>query len=208
MKKLFYSVAVIALISILTSCGPKPAELILGEWTLDKMEAENLDEIAKLFFDETMAEADAAIADLQTEMDAVEGEEAEAQKIALQVQIDAVKEQKTSFTIESMTELLQKGLDEMKGEVSTFTEDGTLKEADGDKKWVLSEDGKTLTITQEGEEAIVSTIVELNATSLIVTFEKAKDEKVFKMKRIFKKGETTEEHDGEETEDETEEETH
>ena len=197
MKKLFYSLVVVALISILTSCTPKPAELILGSWKLDKVEVENLEELAQIQLDFQKGQADEQIASLNEQ---IEMEENEELKIAIQEQLDAQTAAKEELTLESLLKEANDYYDKIEGEV-TFTEDNKVA-GDMEGDWAISEDGKTLTAGIEYE------IRELNEKTLVIYYEEEKGENVIKTKNTYTKGETTdvteehdtEEHDGEETE--------
>ena len=190
MKKLFYSLVVIAVISILTSCTPKPEELILGNWTLDKVEALNLDELAVQSVELQKSLIDGQIASVEEQIATIEDEE---EKTTYQTQLEVLKNQKGEITVEKIKEDTKKGFDEMAGTISfTFTEDGKVNAQGKVSDWTIDEDGTTVTITTEGnEQPTVLTIEELNATTFAFSSEEGEGDNVVKMKMTFKKGEAT-----------------
>ena len=199
MKKLFYSLAVIAVISILSSCTPSPEELILGNWTLNKVEALNLDELATQSVELQKTLIDGQIASVEEQIATIEDEE---EKATYQAQLEVLKTQKGEITVEKIKEEAKKGFEEMVGTISfTFTEDGKVNAQGKTSDWAISEDGTTITITTEGNDPTVLTIEELNATTFAFSSEEGEGDNVAKMKMTFKKGEATDD-GGEETEEE------
>ena len=201
MKKLFYSLAVIALISILSSCTPKPEEQILGTWTLDGVEIENIDEIAQSMLDLQTGMIDEQIALLEEQVATIE-EEMEAE--LLQTQLDELTAQKAELTIENFKEEFNAQFEESKGKYKIeFLEDFTYKMTPDEEEgtWVLNEDGTELTFSG-GDEDQALTITELTAENLVLRFEQGEAETKMVMIMSFVKGES----EATETTDETEEE--
>ena len=207
MKNLFYTLAFIALISILTSCTPKPEEMILGAWNLEKSELENIDEFAQNMIDMQVLILDEQITQLQTQIDesSIEGEVE-----TLQPQLDALLAQKAELTIEKFKEGFLPKLEEMTdGFVLDFAEDKSYTKLPENNKgtWDLNEDASEITITGDDGESKNFTITELSAEKLVLKIEDGEEEMKMVMIMSFTKGEdevtdTTDE-DVEETDEET-----
>ena len=207
MKKLFYSLAFIALISILTSCTPKPEELILGAWNLDKTELENIDEFAQNMINTQVQILDEQISQLQTQ---IEESSIEGEVEALQPQLDALIAQKEELTIEKFKEGFLPKLEEMTNDfVLEFLEDKTYNKLPEDEKgtWSLNEDGSELSITDDDGESKAFTVTELSADKLVLKIEDGEEEMKMVMIMSFTKGESGATETTNEETDETEEET-
>ncbi len=203
MKKVFYSLAFVAIVSILSSCSPKPEEMILGTWTLSNIEIGNADEVAQTFLDMQVGILDQQILQLE-EMTATIEEELE--KETYLAQLNELKAQKAGFTLETIKEEFSKEFDNMIGSYKlVFNEDKSYKSLLDDKEgtWALNEDASVLTIT-EGERDVTFNIKEFTESKLDVSFEESQGEMAVKMNMTFTKGETSEEV----TEEVTEEEAH
>ena len=202
MKKLFYSLAFIALISILTSCTPKPEELILGDWILEDAEVLNLDEFVQNSIDMQKKAIDEQIAPMQAELDTSENE-----KPILKAKVEVLIQSKEELSAEKLKEQIQASVDEMKGVYKlTFTEDGKVTSDGTSYDWKISEDGKTLTRTM-GDESLEIEILELTSTKFSMAFENPKGDDVLKWKWSFNKAESGATETTDEETDQTEEDT-
>ena len=215
MKKVFYSLAFVAIVSILSSCSQKPEEMLVGTWTLNEVNIEDLDALAQTFHDLGIAQVDFAIAQLEEQIAAIvdETEDTKLEKEALTAKIEEMKIEKDAMTLDVVKDNLTKGSEGLVGTLQyVFNEDKTYKGLPDatEGKWALNEDATTLTITL-GEKDMIFNIKELVADKLSVTIEETQAETVIKMDMIFVKGDvdSNEEATDETTEEEhTEEETH
>ena len=210
MKKLFYSLTFIALISILTSCTPKPEEQILGAWNLDKAELENIDEFAQNMINIQVGVLDEQIAQIETQIEAL-GEEAEELEVeTLQAQLDELLTQKSELTLDKFKEDFNAKFEELKEEfVLEVNVDKTYKKLPEDENgtWSLNEDASELTLTGEDGEARTFSVNELSAEKLVLKIEDGEAEMKMVMLMTFSKGESGATETTDEETDETEEET-
>jgi hypothetical protein len=204
MKRLFYSLVVLAVISIFTSCTPKPEELILGTWNLTDVQIKNMDEYAQSMIDMQMPFVEMQVTQINDQITAIneelktlkdkkviETKNAELQ--TLQAQMDEANKQKEELTIEKVKEDFTKNFDEMKKEFKMiFNEDKTYENVlEGAKgTWTISEDGKTLTTKDENgkEDAIV--IDEIAKEKMVLSISNVQGEMTIEMSMTFGKGET------------------
>ena len=201
MKNLFYSIVIIALISILTSCTPKAEELILGEWVLENAEIQNLEEFVQNSIEMQKKAIDEQIAPMQAELDTSENE-----KPILKAKVEVLIQSKEELSAENLKTQITESVEEMKGVYTlTFTEDGRVTSEGTSHDWKISEDGKILT-RSTGDESIEIEILELTRSNLVMAFENKKGDDVLKWKWTFTKGEVSDETTSDETEN-TEEET-
>ena len=210
MKNLFYSLAFIALISILTSCTPKPEEMILGSWNLEKAELENIDEFAQNMIDMQVGIIDEQITQIETQLEAL-GEEAEELEVeTIQAQLDELLTSKDELTVEAFKEDFNAKFEELKEEfVIVVNADKTFSKLPEEDKgsWALNEDASELTLTDDDGEARVFVINELSAEKLVLKIEDGEEEMKMVMLMSFTKGEGETTETTEEETDETEEET-
>lgn len=197
MKKVFYPLAIIAIVSILSSCAPKPEELILGTWTLEKAEVENVDEIIETVLKDATTTLDEQITQLEASIGTLEADENQDETTAVELemykaQLEELKYQKTEMTAEKLKADFEKNYEGMKGMQLQFNEDKTYKSINDatEGTWSISEDATNLTITQEGSD-VTFNIAELTDTKLAINYEETRDNITIKMATTFTKGETT-----------------
>ncbi len=214
MKKVFYSLAFVAIVSILSSCSQKPEEMLAGTWTLSEVNIEDIDMLAQTFLDLGIGQVDAAIAQVEEQIAAIgeETKDTKLEKEALTAKIEQMKAEKGAMTLEAIKDDFSKGTEALVGTLQfVFNEDKTYKSLpDGIKgTWALNEDATSLTIT-EGDKDEIFIINNLSSDKLDITVETGQADMPVVMKMTFTKGEvdSDEEATDETTEEHKEEGTH
>lgn len=211
MKRLFYSLVVLAIVSVFTSCSPKPEELIIGTWQLTDVTINNMDEYAQGMIDMQMPFVDMQIQQITDQVTTAENElktikdkkviETKNQELAtLKAQLDEANKQKAELTVDKVKAEFTASFDEMKKEFKMiFNEDKSYENPlEGAKgTWAISEDGKVLTTTDETGKADSITITEISAEKLLLSIVNQQGEMKIDMSMTFAKGEATATTEGE-----------
>lgn len=190
MKRLVYSFILVAVTTVFFACNESPEKKLIGKWSVESIDIENLDEIIQQLIDAQMPMIDEQIKQIDEQIAALENEE---EKAALETQKAQIVAQKEKLTVDAMKEEYKSNFESMKNVTIEYKEDKTYEMvAEGNTEkgtWILSEDGKTLTSKTEGAEGEGDsvTIVELTAEKMIVSSEVTQGENTMKMKMTLKK---------------------
>lgn len=203
MKRLFYLLVVVAVISVFTSCTPKPEELIIGTWNLTDVQIKNMDEYAQSMIDMQMPFIDMQVQQVNDQITALQNElktikdkkvlEAKnAELTTLKAQLEEANKQKAELSVDKVKEEFNKNFDEMKKEFKMiFNEDKTYENVlEGAKgTWAITEDNKTLVTTDQSGKADSITIAEINKEKMTLTSSNTQGDMTIEMSMTFGKGE-------------------
>jgi len=189
MKKLLYSLVVVAFVSFLTSCTPGADKLILAKWTLETTEVQNLDEIVKKTIDTQMKTIDDSIKSVDNQLaDKKIKPEAKSALEATKAQYEEIKKQ---MTPEKLNENIKKMFDELVGKATLeFKEDKSYESAFGQPAkgtYVMAADGKSMTTKDETGTEMNWVIETLSKEKFICIGEMKEGEMTIKVKFSFKK---------------------
>jgi len=202
MKKLFYSLVVLAVISIFTSCTPKPEELIIGTWALSDVTINNMDEYAQSMVDMQMPFVDMQVQQINDQIAPLQEslkKEKDKKKIesinqeiqTLTAQLDEANKQKAELTVDKVKADFTASFEEMKNEFKMiFNEDKSYENVlEGAKgTWAITEDGKILTTTDEQGVADSIAITEITKEKMVLTISNQEGEMKVDMTMTFAKG--------------------
>ncbi len=200
MKKLFFPLAILAIVSILSSCSPKPEEMLRGTWVLEDVEIVDIDNLSKVVYDQQIKEFEQQLPAIEGQIAQIEEQIAtskeDKEKETLQSQLEVFnsdlvkfKEYMSALTVESVKEEMKGGINEFKGELKySFGENSAFKNLldESEGTWSITEDGKTLTITMEDRDT-PHAVSELSEEKLTIVFEENQGEMKIKINMMFKK---------------------
>jgi len=201
MKKMFYSLAVLALVTIFASCGKSPEKMIVGTWKLNDVQIENMDAYAQSILDMQTSMLDGQVKQVADQVTAMEAEiktikdkkaiEAKNAELAgLKSQLDGFNTQKAGMTLESVKAQFQTQFDQMKEQFKMiFNVDKSFENPlDGSKgTYEFSADAKSL-ITKDAEgkaDSIMITLLE--AEKMVLALNQKQGELTLKMTMTFAK---------------------
>ncbi len=221
MKKVFYSLAILAFVTVFTSCS-SPEKMIVGTWKLSDVQIENMDEYAQSILDMQTSMIDGQIQQVTDQVTAMEEElktikdkkaiEAKNAELAgLKSQLEGFNTQKGSMNLESVKAEFQTQFDQMKEQFKMiFNADKSFENpVDGSKgTYEFSADKKSL-ITKDAEgktDSIMITLLE--AEKMVLSLDQSEGEMSLKMTMTFAKEAATAEAKEEKTEEPKEGEKH
>jgi len=190
MKKGILLVFVAALMVTLVSCKKNNEKLIVGNWTLNAVDVENLDKVINALIETQKPVQAEQLQQINDQLETLENPEEKAALEAIKAQIeDQVKE----LTPDKMKADFLKQFEQAKGNYSfTFNEDKSYERAMQENiikgSWILSEDGTILTTTDEGsEEPQEVEVIDVSDKKLVIVREENQGDLVIKIKMEFEK---------------------
>ncbi len=205
MKRMFYSLSILALVALFSACAPKPEILIQGSWKLSDVKVENFDEYAKTIVDAQVAMMDAQVTGATGKITALETEikglkdkkqiEAKTTELnAAKKELEALNAQKAAVNVESVKKDYQANIDMMKGQFKmVFNADKTYENpVEGSKGTYDFSADKTKLITKASDGKTDTILVtSLEAEKMVLSFEQKQGDMEIKMSMHFEKEKAT-----------------
>lgn len=191
MKKVVYSIILLAVIAVMYSCKVAPEKLATGTWKLDSVSVSNIDEVAKYYYDMDITYYDGEISSLVSQIQALDPKDKKnTEAIA---QLDAQKKQledeKNALSVESTKESTLDSYSEMKGSSIVLNEDKTYIytsfEYVENGTWTMAEDGLSINLVSTDGYEFTMLVQELTKEKMCVTYDYEESEGEFQVKSVF-----------------------
>ena len=186
MKKINLLLIAILLVVTVSAQNRRAEKKLIGTWTLEEVELENMDEIAQKMSDMYADIFDPLIAQLEEMIESIKEEEDKKSYIG---QLEDLKKEKEEHNLENLKKEITQEFDYLTGNVKyVFNKDKTFKSLLDDKKgaWKINKKVTKLTMT-EGEEDIIFHISKLTKNKLFVTIIEEQGEMTMRMNMTFTK---------------------
>lgn len=168
MKNLFYSLVVVAFVSMIFGCKPSVEKQLAGTWTLEKAELVNIDDVAKASVAQQTKVVDDSLQAIEAKLKTAKPDA----KKALEASKKSYEEQKAKISADQAKEELTKGLADIKM-TATFKEDKTYEMNFAGNAttgtFTVAPDGKSITLKDKDGKEDVMPIESLEATKLVCT---------------------------------------
>ncbi len=186
MKKINLLLIAILLVVTVSAQNKKAEKKLVGTWTLQEVEVENIDELAQSVLDMQVEILEVQITMLENFVNETEDE---VEKQTYTEQLEELKSQKDEFTLEVIKESFTTEFNNLIGSLKLiFNKDKSYKSILDDKEgtWELYKKGKELIIT-EGDRDVVFEVLELSKTVLFLKIIENQGEIKIIMKMRFTK---------------------
>ncbi len=176
MKKVFYSIILLAVVSVMFSCKKSPEQLAQGTWKLDSVAVLNIDELVNSTVQMQLGPIEDQMKQLADQIAKLDPKKDKAQIDALTETQKQMEAQKGQINAEQIKADMAKGYNDLIGNTTfTFNEDKTYESKSFDivekGTWAIDEAGTTLTTTSEAGIESKMAVVELTETRMVCSVE-------------------------------------
>jgi len=192
MKKVVYSIILLAVVALMYSCTPSPEKLATGTWKLDSVTVVNIDELVQSVVQMQMGPIEEQLNGLNEQIAKLDPKKEKVQIDALTESIKQLEGQKAQVNPETVKADMMKNYNDLIGNTTfSFNEDKTYESKSFDMvekgTWSISEDGKTITTVAEDASETSMMVDELTANKMVVSSEMPAGDMTVKTKFVCSK---------------------